>query len=51
MNATALFCVSDNTVVNKSLLSGRTIEEREYRHKVRYEVIPKIVIELFKKGE
>lgn len=50
MNVTALFCVSDNTVINKSLYSGRTDEENEYRHKIRYEVIPKIVIELFKKG-
>lgn len=49
INITALFCVSDNTVLNKSLYSGRTDEENEYRHKVRYEVMPKIIIELFKK--
>ncbi len=48
INVTALFCISDNTVVNKSLYSGRTEEENEYRHKVRYEIIPKIVVELFK---
>ena len=48
INVTALFCVSDNTVLNKSLYSGRTKEENEYRHKVRYEVIPKIILELFK---
>jgi purine-nucleoside phosphorylase len=48
INVTALFCISDNTILNKSLYSGRTDEEREYRHKVRNEIIPKIVIELFK---
>ena len=47
INATALFCISDNTILNKSLYSGRTDDENEYRHKVRNEVIPKIVIELF----
>ena len=48
INITALFCISDNTVLNKSLYSGRTEEEREYQHKIRNEVIPKIVVELFK---
>ena len=45
----ALLCVSDNTVVNKSLYSGRSEEENIYRHKVREEIIPKIVIEMFKR--
>ena len=45
----ALLCVSDNTVVNKSLYSGRSEEENIYRHKVRDEIIPKIVIEMFKR--
>lgn len=49
MNVTALFCVSDNTLQNKSLYSGRTEEENDYRHKVRNEIIPDIVIRLFKK--
>lgn len=49
INTAALFCVSDNTVCKKSLYSGRTDEENEYRHKVRYEIIPKILIELFKR--
>ncbi|MBP3255853.1 MAG: phosphorylase [Clostridia bacterium] len=49
INVTALFCVSDNTVLNKSLYSGRTEAEDEYRHKVRYEVVPKVVVKLFKK--
>ena len=47
-NVTALFCISDNTIVNKSLYSGRTEEENNYRHKVRYEIIPKLIVELFK---
>lgn len=46
---TAIFCVSDNTMLNKSLLSGRSEEENLYRHKVRYEILPDIIIELFKK--
>ena len=50
INATALFCISDNTILNKSLYSGRTDEENDYRHKIRYELIPKIVIDLFKKS-
>ena len=48
LNVTALFCVSDNTVLSKSLYSGRSEEENEYRHKVRYEIVTKIVIDLFK---
>lgn len=47
INVTALFCISDNTILNKSLYSGRTEKEEEYRHKVRNEVIPQIIIELF----
>ena len=42
------FSVADNTVLKKSLYSGRTEEEHQYRHNVRYNVIPKIVIELFR---
>lgn len=48
INVTAPFCISDNTVLNKSLYSGRTEEENEYRHKIRNEVIPKIIVELFR---
>lgn len=47
-NVTALFCVSDNTVLSKSLYSGRTEDEEIYRHKVRYEVMPEIIVEMFK---
>lgn len=49
INVTALFCVSDNTLLNKSLYSGRTNEEKEYRYKIRYEVIPEIIVNLFRK--
>ena len=48
INVTAVFCISDNAVLNKSLYSGRTKEENEYRHKIRDEVIPKIIVELFR---
>lgn len=43
----ALFSVSDNTVKNKSLLSGRTSKEMEYRKFVRKEVFPQIILEYF----
>jgi len=39
--------VSDNTVTNKSLVSGRTPEEMEYRKFVRREVFPEIIRTLF----
>ena len=48
INAVAVFCVSDNTIANKSLFSGRTPEEKENKYKVRYEIVPKIAVELFK---
>jgi len=43
----ALFSVSDNTVTNKSLVSGRTAEEMEYRKFVRRELFPKIILSVF----
>lgn len=48
INVTAIFCISDNTILNKSLLSGRTIEDNERRQKTKNEIIPKIVINLLK---
>ena len=48
INVTAIFCISDNTILNKSLFNGRTLEEKEYRHRIRNEVIPKMIVELFK---
>jgi len=50
ISTSALFCISDNTITNKSLYSGRSKEEEEYRHTVRNELIPKIIIELFKEN-
>ena len=50
-NITALFCVSDNTVINKSVYSGRTDEEEELRHKVRYNIIPNIIVKTFMEME
>lgn len=44
----ALLCVSDNTIINKSLYSGRTNEDRIKRKTVRNEIIPKIIINCFK---
>lgn len=41
----AIFCVSDNTISNKSLVSGRTEEEMGYRKYVRRELFPKIILE------
>ncbi len=51
IKASALFCVSDNTIIKKSLYSGRTDEENNYRHKVRNEIIPKIIIETIRQIE
>ena len=48
INVTAIFCISDNTIANKSLFSGRTDEDKEKRRRVRSEIIPKITIDLFK---
>lgn len=44
----ALFSVSDNTMANKSLISGRTPEEIEYRKYVRGELLPEIILNLIK---
>jgi purine-nucleoside phosphorylase len=43
----AILSVSDNTVINKSLISGRTEEEMLYRKFVRRELFPKIIHEAF----
>lgn len=44
---TALFSISDNTLQNKSLISGRTTKEIEYRRRVRRTVFPQIILEFF----
>ena len=40
----AIFSISDNTVLKKSLMSGRTKEEMEYRRYTRKNTLTKIVI-------
>lgn len=50
INVTALLCISDNTIMKKSLYSGRTDKENDYRHMVRYNIIPNVIIELFKRN-
>ena len=45
----ALLAVSDNSLLNKSLISGRTDEDIEKYHKTRYNVIPKIIFKMLLK--
>lgn len=47
----ALFSVSDNTLTNKSLISGRSEAEMNYRQHVRHDVFPLIISEVFADGE
>ncbi len=47
IDVSALFVVSDNTVIKKSLYSGRSEEENIYRHKVRFEILPDVIMKLF----
>lgn len=42
----AIFSVSDNTISNKSLVSGRTEEEMNYRKYVRREIFPQIILDI-----
>jgi purine-nucleoside phosphorylase len=44
----AIFSVSDNTVTNKSLISGRSKQEMDYRRYVRRELFPHIILETFR---
>ena len=43
-----ILAVSDNTILNKSLISGRTDEDMEKYHNTRYNLIPKIIFNLIK---
>jgi purine-nucleoside phosphorylase len=45
INAGAVFSVSDNTILRKSLLSRRTKEEIDYRRYVRKNILTKVVVE------
>jgi len=47
IKACAVFNVSDNTISKKSLFSGRSEEEMEYRRYTRKNVLTKIVLESF----
>ena len=46
----ALLSVSDNTMINKSLVSGRTEQDMDYRKFVRRELFPKIISALFSRS-
>ena len=46
-NISAIFCISDNIVSNKSLFSGRLEEEKERKKFVKHNVIPNIIYEVF----
>lgn len=48
IKATSIFTVSDNTVRNKSLYSGRSIKDKEAKGFSRYHVTPEIVMEILK---
>lgn len=45
INAGAVFSISDNSIKKKSLYSGRTDQEMQYRHDIRAKIIPRIVFE------
>ena len=47
----AIFSVSDNTVTNKSLISGRTEKDMAYRRFVRNNLFPEIIIKVFSEME
>jgi len=47
INAGAVFSVSDNTILKKSLLSGMSKEEIDYEKNVRKNILTKIVMESF----
>ena len=49
INACAIFAVSDNTVNNKSLYSGRTEKDKEAKRISRYVVTPEIVLQVLKR--
>ncbi len=51
IKAAALFCISDNTVINKSLFSGRDEEDKIRRRRVRNNLIAQIIIECYRKDK
>ena len=48
LSLAAIFSVSDNTVINKSLISGRTEGDMNYRRFVRNNLFPEIILRVFK---
>jgi len=44
----ALFSISDNVTTNKSLVTGRTKEDMEYRRFTRKELFPRIILSVLK---
>ena len=48
INTTAIFSISDNTILNSSVYSGRSEEDRNIHRRTKKEIIPKVIIELFK---
>lgn len=49
IKATAVCNISDNTVLNKSLYSGRTNEDQQRRLQVKKDIIPKIALSVLLK--
>lgn len=47
INITAIFSISDNSLVNKSLYNERTKEDDKNKHRSKYEIIPNIIEKLF----
>lgn len=47
MPATALFCISDNTITNKSLYSGRSAKDKDNYHNTRDNIVPQIIVKFF----
>ena len=47
--AAAIFCVSDNSITNKSLYSGRNENDKKLKGYSRYVITPKILIDILKK--
>jgi len=49
LSIAAIFSVSDNTIINKSLVSGRTEQDMNYRAFVRRNLFPRIILKAFEK--
>lgn len=47
VQSSALFVISDNTIENKSLYSGRNEEDKIKKKKARKEILPSIIVKFF----